>query len=93
MTDDIPVQNTSKVVAVAQDYIIIGKSTKETELRINFYSDDFEDGKRRIENGLRLKAYMENINSGAILLPKYEKVEKPHIRVENATEDTSQNKG
>jgi hypothetical protein len=81
MADEISLANTSKVISVAMDYIILGKSTKETEIRINFHADNYEEAKLRIENGMRVAAYAEAINNGVIVLPKYEKVEKPHIKV------------
>lgn len=82
MADEVSISNTSKVISVAQDYIILGKSTKETEIRINFHGEDYEGSKLRVENALRLAAYAEALNNGTILLPKYEKVEKPHIKVD-----------
>jgi len=79
---EIPIGNTSKVVSVTQDYIIMGKSTKETEIRINFHAEDYEGSKLRVENALRLAAYADAVNQGLVLLPKYEPKEKPRIKVE-----------
>lgn len=82
MADEILPTNTSKVITVAQDYIILGKSTKETEIRINFDGSDYLESKEKLENCLRLAAYAEMVQTGQVLLPKYEPKEKPHIKVE-----------
>jgi len=79
---EIPLNNTSKVVSITQDYIILGKSTKETEIRINFDGSNYMESKDKLENCLRLAAYAEMIQTGQVLLPKYEPKEKPHIKVE-----------
>jgi hypothetical protein len=83
MTDEIPLNNVSKVIAETQDYIILGKSTKETEIRINFYASKYEDGRERVENGIRLAAYAIAMQSGQLPVPKYEPKETPHIKVES----------
>jgi len=81
MADEISLANTSKVISVAMDYIILGKSTKEVEIRINFHADNYEDTKLRIENAMRGAAYANAINEGTIALPPYVRVEKSHIKV------------
>ena len=81
MSDEISLANTSKVISVAMDYIILGKSTKETEIRINFHADSYEDAKLRIENAMRGAAYANAINEGTIVLPPYVRVDKTHIKV------------
>jgi len=83
MADEIPMTNTSKIVSITQDYIILGKSTKETEIRVNFDGTNYEESRQKVENCMRLAAYAEMVQTGQILLPKYEPKEKPHIKVES----------
>ena len=78
---DVSLANTSKVITTVQDYIILGKSTKEVEIRINFNAENYEDTKMRIENAMRGAAYANAINEGTIALPPYVRVEKTHIKV------------
>ena len=78
---DVSLANTSKVITTVQDYLIMGKSTKETEIRINFNAENYEDTKLRIENAMRAAAYAEALNTGVIALPPYVKTEKSHIKV------------
>jgi len=80
--DIVSATNTSRVISVAMDYLIMGKSTKETEIRINFHADNYEDTKLRIENAMRGAAYANAINEGTIALPPYVRVDKTHIRVD-----------
>jgi hypothetical protein len=58
----------------------MGKSTKDTEIKIYVHGDDYEGSKAKVENVLRLAAYAEAVNNGSILLPKYVPKERPHIK-------------
>ena len=80
MADEISNQNVSKIISVSQDYILMGKSAKETEIKIYLHGEDYEASKLKVENVLRIAAYAEALNNGSILLPKYEKQDKPHIK-------------
>jgi hypothetical protein len=81
MADEVLNQNVSKIISISQDYLLLGKSAKETEIKIYLHGDDYEASKLKVENMMRVAAYAEAINNGVIVLPKYEKVEKPHIKV------------
>jgi len=63
------IQNTSKVVTVSQDYIILGKSTKNTEIRINFHADDYEASKRKVARAMSIMAYAESMYEGQVPVP------------------------
>lgn len=76
------VLSTTKVISVAQDYLILGKSTKETEIRINLMGDDYEASKQKVENVIRLAAYAEAIVAGRVVLPAYEPKNPVKIRME-----------
>lgn len=66
------IQNVSKVVTVAQDYIILGKSTKQNELRINFNADDYEGSKLKVARCLSVLAYAESLYEGKLPIPQAE---------------------
>jgi hypothetical protein len=61
----------------------MGKSTKETEIKIYVDGNDYEGSRKKVENVMRLAAYSEAVNSGMVKLPKYEPSEKPTIKVES----------
>jgi len=79
---EVPIQNTSKVISVTQDYIILGKSTKDTEIRINVHGENYEESKQKVENMIRLSALAEGYVSGVVVLPKYIPKEPIKIRME-----------
>ena len=60
MTDD----NTTKVVSISQDYLILGKSTKDTEIKIYVDGQDWESSRKKVSNMIRLAAYAEALNEG-----------------------------
>jgi hypothetical protein len=49
---------------ISQDYIIIGKQAKETEVKVHFDSNNPIESKHRIENAIRLAAYMNHLKNG-----------------------------
>jgi hypothetical protein len=59
----------TKIISVTQDYLILGKSTKNTEVRINVHGENYEASRRKVENMIRLMAYAENIYDGNVKLP------------------------
>lgn len=63
------IQNTSKVITVSQDYIILGKSTKNTEVRINFHADDYEASKLKVARAMSIMAYAESMYDGRLPVP------------------------
>jgi hypothetical protein len=63
------IQNTSKVITVSQDYIILGKSTKNTEIRINFHADDYEASKLKVARAISIMAYAESMYGGTLPVP------------------------
>jgi len=62
--------NTSKVITVSQDYIILGKSTKNTEIRINFHADDYEASKLKVARAMSIMAYAESMYEGQVPVPQ-----------------------
>ena len=60
---DIKVEEVKHKV-ISQDYIIIGKSTKDTEVKVHFDSANLIESKHRIENAIRLTAYGNHLYSG-----------------------------
>ena len=82
MGDEItPIE--SRVYSISQDYILMGKSTKETEIKIYVDGNDYEGSRKKVENVMRLTAYANAVNNGVIALPKYNPAEKPEIKVES----------
>lgn len=75
-------QNASKVISITQDYIILGKSTKDTEIRINVHGENYEQSKEKVENMIRLAALAEGYVGGTVLLPKYVPKEPVKIKLE-----------
>lgn len=74
--------NTSKVISITQDYIILGKSTKNTEIRINVNGENYEQSKEKVENMIRLATLAEKYVGGTVLLPKYVPKEPVKIKLE-----------
>ena len=64
-----PEIQTSKVITVSQDYIILGKSTKNTEVRINFHADDYEASKLKVSRAMSIMAYAESMYNGVVPVP------------------------
>jgi len=64
-----------RVVTITQDYIIIGKSTKDTEVRINVDGSDYDESRQKVENMIRLAKYTSDLYNGQLPLPAYRKVE------------------
>lgn len=79
---EIPIQNTSKVISITQDYIILGKSTKDTEIRINVHGEDYEGSMEKVQNMIRLSALAEGYVAGTVALPKYVPKNPAKIRLE-----------
>lgn len=62
-----------RVVQGRQEYLIIGKRAGETEVRVTFDSDEpWEQVQKRIEKCMRAARYAEEIQRGAVALPKLE---------------------
>mgnify|MGYP000900654046 CR=1 FL=1 len=78
----VEIQNTSKVISVTQDYIILGKSTKDTEIRINVHGENYEESKQKVENMIRLAALAEGYVAGNIVLPHFVPKNPVNIRFE-----------
>lgn len=74
-----PLIPTTKVISISQDYLILGKSTRDTEIRINVIGDNYEESKLKVENMIRLAAYAEGLVEGNIAIPKY--IPKNHIKM------------
>ena len=49
---------------VSQDYIILGKQAKETEVKIHFDSGNPLEAKHRIETAIRAAAYAHHLYDG-----------------------------
>jgi len=49
---------------VSQDYIILGKQAKETEVKIHFDSGNPLEAKHRIETAIRVAAYANHLYLG-----------------------------
>ena len=60
---DIKVEEVKHRV-ISQDYIILGKQAKDSEVKIHFDSGDPVASKHRIENGIRLTAYAYHLYTG-----------------------------
>jgi ribosomal protein S10 len=69
MTDTV----SQRVVTITQDYIIIGKSTKDTEVRINVDGSDYDESRQKVENMIRLAKYTSDLYNGELPLPPYQK--------------------
>ena len=60
---DIKVEEVKHKV-ISQDYIIIGKQAKDTEVKIHFDSSNLIESKHRIENGIKLAGYGAHLYAG-----------------------------
>ena len=69
MTDTV----SQRVVTITQDYIIIGKSTKDTEVRINVDGSDYDESRQKVENMIRLAKYTSDLYNGELPLPAYQR--------------------
>jgi len=49
---------------MSQDYIILGKQAKETEVKIHFDSGNPVESKHRIETAIRVAAYANHLYMG-----------------------------
>lgn len=62
-------ENVTKVVSISQDYLILGKSTKETEIKIYVDGADWESSRKKVSNMIRLASYAEALDEGRMPLP------------------------
>jgi len=56
--------NEVKHKIVSQDYLILGKQAKETEVKIHFDSGNPVEAKHRIETAIRAAAYANHLYNG-----------------------------
>lgn len=72
----VEIEAVQKVLTLSQDYIILGKQTKETEIKIYVHGEDYEKSRRKIENMVRLANYAVMVNTGKIALGNYKPEEE-----------------
>ena len=62
-------ENSTRIISISQDYLILGKSTKDTEIKIYVHGEDWESSRKKVSNMIRLASYAEALNEGRVALP------------------------
>lgn len=62
-------ESIQRVISVSQDYLILGKSTKDTEIKIYVDGQDWDSTRKKISNMIRAAAYAEALNEGSQKFP------------------------